>query len=396
VFRSVWADVGGGDGSRSTRDGRTALACVSVLAAIWAGGCNSIGGNVARGDRMGFNEAGAESAKEQMLLNIVRVRDGKPIYFVEIGSVMSQPTLQINGSALTFNNDQHGIFGPALRSAYPVTGDDVVDPTRQTTAGGSVQYSDTPTVAYHALASDELSRRVMSPISPAVVLYLSQCGWSLDRLLECCVQRINGVSNRPLDENGMRFGPQPEFTRAVALLKLLKDAGGVSFTMERSGGETTAVMNLSESIEGSESGMRELRGLLGYRIEGPLRLRVNGESARNEPDVIAIETRSVLGVLHALALECSSTVDRPGTDPANDPAGLTSPRASPWLRVRESLLPPADSFARVPYEGRWTYISKNDFNSKRTLSLLTYLFSLRAADVAGPAGPILTVGAGGR
>jgi hypothetical protein len=343
---------------------------------------------------MGFNEAGAESAKEQMLLNIVRVRDGKPIYFVEIGSVMSQPTLQATGSVLTFNNDQHGIYGPALRAAYPVKGDDVLDPTRQTTAHGSVQYSDTPTIAYHALTADELSRRVMAPISPVVILYLSRCGWSLDRLLDCCVQRINGVSNRPLDENGATLGPQPGFSRAVTLLKRLQDAGSLSFGIDSSGGVTTAVLQLPASVLGSDAEMRELRELLKYPLNGALRLRVTGERHRSVPDEFAMETRSVLGVLHALALECSATADREAGGQAADRADRSPSRPRQWLRVGESILPPGDSFVKVLYEGRWAYIPKTDFNSKRSLALLTYLFSLRAPEVAGPAGPLLTVGAG--
>lgn len=393
--RSVRSGVGGANSSRSTRGDRATLACISIGAMLCCAGCSTVGASVARGDRMGFNEAGSESAKEQMLLNIVRVRDGKPMYIVEIGSVISQPTFQASGSALTFHNDQHGIYGPALRSAYPVRGDDVVDPTRQTTAAGSLQYSDTPTISYHALASDELSRRVMTPIPAVVILYLSECGWSLDRLLDCCVQRINGLNNRAIGEAGATRGPEPGFTRTVQLLKQLEDTGQVAFSFEKSGGEARAVLHLPASISGLEAEMRELRERLGYPLEGALALRVTGEGARSDPDEISLQTRSILGVFQALALECGTSADRPVEKPAEATTGRTS-RPGVWLRVDESFLPPSDAFVRVPYEGRWTYIPKSDFNSKRTLSLLTYLFSLRAADVAGPSGPILTVGAGGR
>jgi hypothetical protein len=64
------------------------------------------------------------------------------------------------------------------------------------------------------------------------------------------------------------------------------------------------------------------------------------------------------------------------------------------LRIEHSRFPHVDPFVQVYFNGYWFYISKSDWSSKRTFALLTYLFSLQAADLSGAAGPLVTVGAG--
>ena len=70
---------------------------------------------------------------------------------------------------------------------------------------------------------------------------------------------------------------------------------------------------------------------------------------------------------------------------------LPAPR---WLRVEHSRLPRAEAFVQVFYRGYWFYVDDTDWTSKRTISLLTYLFSLQSSAKA-PAGPLLTVPTGG-
>ena len=89
-----------------------------VLAAAAIAGCATLGPRTIRGDRFNYNESGAESSKEQILLNIVRLRYGEPIYFLEIGSMLSQFSFQATGALSGWENDIHGAYGPALRAAW--------------------------------------------------------------------------------------------------------------------------------------------------------------------------------------------------------------------------------------------------------------------------------------
>ena len=64
------------------------------LLAVLVSGCSTVGPMTVTSDRFNYNVAGAKSNKEQMLLNLVRLRYGEPIYWLEIGSMLSQYTFQ--------------------------------------------------------------------------------------------------------------------------------------------------------------------------------------------------------------------------------------------------------------------------------------------------------------
>ena len=108
---------------------RMVVGIVAIMPILGGLGCSAIGPRSVRDDRFNYNEAGAESSKQQLLLNIIRLRYGEPLYFVEVGSMLSQFHFQAQGAMTHWQNDLHGAFGPALRAAYGVQG----DASRQTT-----------------------------------------------------------------------------------------------------------------------------------------------------------------------------------------------------------------------------------------------------------------------
>lgn len=362
------------------------------LALIVAGpGCRSIGSHTIRGDRFDYNEAGVESAKEQLLLNVVRLRYGEPIYFVEVTSMLSQFSIEATGSMSGWHNDLHGAYGPAVRAAYGLRG----DASRETTIGGNLHYSDTPTITYRPLQGEEFSRRVLAPIPPSVIVYLSQSGWSIDRLLSCCVQRINDISNRELQDTLADKTPDgSDFARLVALMKKVQDSGRSAFSIETENGVPTAVLSVPATIPGLDDEIREVRKMLGYPLEGQLYLRVTSKTVQRAPDELAMQTRSVLGAMYALAQECVVPPEHIKSQEA--PEMLCNPNNGPdgkWMRIETSRLPQLDAFAQVFYDGHWFYIAKSDWSSKRTFALLTYLFSLQASDNAVSL-PVVTVPTG--
>jgi len=362
-----------------------------------AGGCSMFGPRSVPGDRFHYNEAGVESSKEQILLNLVRLSDGKPIYFVEIGSMLSQYSFQANGAISGWRNDIHGVYGRALSAVYPNTGDPIPAPALQRTYGANLSYSDTPTIMYRPLAGAEFSNRVMAPIPLATLLHLAQSGWSIDRLLMCCAQKINGIANRALDDTPATTQPdRARFARAAFLFKRLQDAGQLEIGDESIGGVVTPVLYMPDRISRLEDEVRELRTLLGYPLEGELRLRVTPNAIRHEPDELTLDMRSVMGVMHALAQECVVPRDAARTDATHvrEVTEETDESMTGWMRIERSRLPKADPFVQVHYGGGWFSISKTDWSSKRTFALLTYLFSLQATDVGGQSAPVVTVEAG--
>jgi hypothetical protein len=146
---------------------RRILSGFAVILSASGIGCSAIGPTSIRADQFNYNAAGAESTKQQLLLNLVRLRYGEPLYFLEVGSMMSQFHFQAGGALSGWHNNLHGSYGPAVRAAYGITNE---RPTDQTEMGGNLQYSESPTITYRPLQGEEFAKRVMAPIPPSAVI----------------------------------------------------------------------------------------------------------------------------------------------------------------------------------------------------------------------------------
>jgi hypothetical protein len=92
------------------------LVCITLMAT----GCKSLGPRTIRGDRFDYNQESAQSGNEQMLLNILRVRYGEPIHFLEVASMLSQYTFVAGAELSSWENDLDVWENPALRALYGV------------------------------------------------------------------------------------------------------------------------------------------------------------------------------------------------------------------------------------------------------------------------------------
>ncbi|HVP10635.1 MAG TPA: hypothetical protein VMV94_05535 [Phycisphaerae bacterium] len=377
---------------RSAARAIPALMSALVLFESLAGGCATSAPVTVRRDRFNFNDAGAESAKEQILLNIVRLRYGEPIYFVDIGSMLSHYALTAAGSYSNYTSDLNVWNNPGLRAVYNMRGEPVPG---SHTWGANLEYTDSPTITYTPLTGEEFSNRVMAPIPPTTIIYLSKSGWSIDRLLECCVQQINDVGNTPIHE--LKEAEPPDisrFRRLAELLKKAQDSGALRLGVEYNAGQSATYLYLSPVPQEMAGEAAEVRSLLGLPEGAANRIRLSAGDTRTEPNEVAMQTRSVLATMYALAQAIPVPAEHLRNRQVSDRLPADGEEAAPkWLRVEYSHLPQVDPFAQVFYNGYWFYIDKSDWSSKRTFALLTYLFSLQAT-TKGQAEPLLTVPAG--
>jgi hypothetical protein len=373
--------------------GRGAASAVLALAtALLAAGCATSAPVTVRRDRFNFNDAGAESTKEQILLNIVRLRYGEPIYFVDIGSMLSHYELSARGGYSSYRSDLHVWNNPTLRALYGMRGEPVPG---SNTWDANLSYSDSPTITYTPLTGEEFASRVMAPIPPTTIIYLSQSGWSIDRLLGCCVQQINDVGNAPIREAAQDEAlDTSRFRRLAELLKKVQDAGYLRFGIESAAGQSATYLYLPPVPAALESEAMEVRKLLGLPSEPSQKVRLTGNALRLETNEVAMQTRSLYACMYALAqgipvpaehLRNRQTSTRPSPTEEED--------APQWLCVEHSRFPRIDPFAQVFYNGYWFYVDKSDWSSKRTFSLLTYMLSLQST-VKAQAEPVITVPAG--
>lgn len=364
---------------------------IALAVSLLATGCATSGPVTVRGDRFNFNKAGAQSTNEQILLNIVRLRYGEPIYFVDIGSMLSHYSLAAGGKVGGWRNNVDSLGSPALRAVYGV--DDYATALKSWEA--DVNYTDSPTITYSPVSGDEFAQRVMARIPVGTILELAESGWDVERLLECCVQRINNVANKAIHGTGQAtLASYDRFHKAVQLLQDAQDAQLLRFSIEFEEDRQTAYLYTPPMPESWQDQRKQFRELLDLPIGEYERLKLTTNTVKREPDELAMQTRSVLGTMYALAQDIAVPDDHLAKcQPATAPSVQGESAAPKWLRVEHSRLPLDGAFVQIYYRGYWFYVDDSDWSSKRTLSLLTYLFSLQST-AKGQAGPLLTVPAG--
>ena len=361
-----------------------ALVC-SILAI--GTGCASLGPTSLPGDRFNYNKSLARSTNEQLLLNIVRLRYGEPLHWLEVSSMLSQYSIEARVNANAWWNDLDTWNSPALRAVYGVDG----DPSEQTGVDGGVSYSDRPTISYAPVQGMDFARRLLSPVPVSIVLFFAQAGWPIDEVLQLCVDRINGLAN-PLSASPFMAADEGDaaakFERVLVLLRATQDVGRLQGAIETPPDRDEPVLVLDPTdADADAGGVEELRGILG--IDATItRIRVTPRGHANARDELAIQTRSLLGIMQVLArfVEPPEAHARRQMILKWPDIGMTRD----CLRVRYSSTPKSSVFVQIRHKGNWFYIDDADVNSKRTFALITYLYSLQASDLTSR-GPLLTV-----
>jgi len=324
-----------------------------------------------------YNQALARSWDEQLLLNLVRLRYRDTPVFLEVGSIVTRYSLggNVGGSA-----------GTNLSRAEDVN----------LGLSGGISYSEAPSVTYTPLHGEAFVRSLLSPVTTSTLVLLSRSGWSVERLLLCCVDQINGVDNaRAAAGPTPTYVPRYEtFQRVAELLRELQLAGLVRAKIDEQ--ETFQIVLLRADDGSHREAGDELRQLLGAPLDREV-FRASSGRHGHGPGEIAIVGRSLLGVLFYLSQ---------GVEPPLEhvEAGLVTRTTYPdgrdfdWALVAGKLLTvhssperPEAVAAAVFYRGYWYFIDDADLHSKSTFNLLSYLFALKAGSEPGKE-PLLVMG----
>ncbi|MGB5811063.1 MAG: hypothetical protein WBG86_11070 [Polyangiales bacterium] len=363
-----------------------------LLASSTLASCTNVGPKSIRNSRFNYNSAIVDTRNEQLLTNLVRLRYRDTPYFIEVSSIATQYVLGLGSSAAVggLGGDSGGTAAGSL--------------------GGSVSYEERPTITYTPLKGQTFVSRLLSPVPMGAIVLLSNSGWRFDRLMRCCVQRINDVWNAPT-----AAGPTPdlapdyeEFAEVARLLEDLRRAEALDLRYRR--------VRPDEELETTPLGRVGSQFLLSLRIRDVpevatqaarlkeiLDLRpdldefyLTSNPTHHSPREIGISPRALIGVMNYL----SQAVEPPQKDVKGGRVTLTRHRDGSefdWpvitkeiFRVASSATEPDNAFISVQYRGSWFYIDDSDLNSKSTFNLLDQLFQLQSGNVAG-AGPLLTL-----
>ena len=164
---------------------KSKLILVSCGLILFTTGClhPKIGPQSIPRDRAAYSSGLADSWKEQMLLNIVKLRYIDPPAFVDVSSITT-------GYSLT----QNASVGAQVNTPGATT---------QENLGVSASLGYTPTITYSPLTGSAFIQGLLTPLPPTMVFGAIQNGIPADLILLNVVISINGLKNQQATLNGI-------------------------------------------------------------------------------------------------------------------------------------------------------------------------------------------------
>lgn len=353
---------------------RRALILTSCGIGLFSTGClhPKIGPHSLPRDRADYSLSLSDSWKEQTLLNIVKFRYLDPPVFVDVGSIVSSYSLSQNASV-------GGTFQPSGSNSANI--------------GGSVGFSNSPTITYTPLTGSSYIRSLLTPLPPLLVFAAIQNGSPADGILLSSVMSINGLRNQTVSLEGLKPA-DPEFHRVRELLREIQESGAVrTYAKVDAKKEETDIIALRTNNVPPEvlAEIAELRRLLHLNPDAAEFKLVSAPLPSNDTE-LAVQTRSIEELLSNMAAQ----VEVPSEDVARHKAfpgfetGHDVPGVVPMIRIHSAKRKPEDSFVSVYYRNTWFWIEDSDLLSKRAFARLMQLFTM--ADTGSRENqPVLTI-----
>ena len=351
-----------------------------VVAIFFLTGCTGIGPKTIPRDRFNYATAISDSWKNQMLLNMVKIRYADTPVFVDVASVISQYSLE--GEIRLGASWSDGISGDGQN------------------VGGTGKYRDQPTITYAPLIGKKFSESLMTPIPPPAIFFLIQAGWPVDFVFRTCVQTINNIHNRSGAQINLREA-DPEFYRLISLLTDVQKSGAVGMRIEVGKDKKKATVfsfrakNISPEVV---TKIRSAKRILGLNPDEREFKVVYGSIPRDDTEV-AVLSRSMLEII----VEMASYIDVPDKHIAEgrtyetfigqmDVSAEFGPLITIYSDSDSDSSKPDDEFVSVRYRNHWFWIDDRDLKSKRMFSFLMLLFSFTESEKTYA--PVVTIPTG--
>jgi len=250
--------------------------CVSLLSLpLMLAACS---GPTLKGSFGGFNRSYGDTLNEQMLLNIARLQNGHPPYFLAIGAITNKFTFggevsgggawsdteggnvgRTRGTQTSENYGQtEGVLGLLSKTVQRTVGATVgatVGSVTNGNVGGGFSASSSPEFQFIPLNNSDVSQQLLQPISPKIFYTLYEQGFPVDMLMRVLVERADlkvgkqtfVLENSPTYGNRGKLVDNPgdgieecfessysRFLRACDMLRELQLEGLLSLNIETS------------------------------------------------------------------------------------------------------------------------------------------------------------------
>lgn len=341
--------------------------------------CSSMGPNSVRAGRLEYNKALGQSASEQMLLNIVKMRFLDRPVFLSVTSMTSNLSFQTELSTST----------PDVFKSTAFT----------TTVNPSLTWKDNPTITYEELTGAEYVTQMLSPIPADTIVLLLQ-SWPADMVLTLAVNEINNINNNwnPINPN-LNADAKEENDRFNELTQIIESLDAqrtlewlVTRNIETSGvtTETAILLNRPKDAK-TEKLANSLLAALGLKRadKGTTLFTVEYGLQPKNDSTIVFGTRSIQDIMSFASMD----VDIP--ESLKDMAlartlGWSDRDGYGLLHIKSSRSEPNNVAVTIPYKGYWFYVEDDDLQSKATFLLMQVLMGMQSGATSQGA-PVLTI-----
>ena len=356
-----------------------ALSILFTVALLTLSGCKSSGPNIIRSGRLEYNKALAQSASEQLLLNIVKMRFLDHPVFLKVTSMSSNISFESQiGSETT------GIFNT---TAFP------------TSFSPQFTWKDNPTVTYEELTGAEYVRQMLSPI-PAETIVLMLQSWPADIVLALAVNEINNVNNmwNPVNPgfNAAAEQEHEHFTQIIKTIQQLDAQRALEWSVTRS--SSTASNTLDTAILLNHPNDSKTQKLVNHLLtslglskaeHATTTFAVQYGVESKDDATIVFGTRSIRDILFFASLD----VDIPRSE--IDSAVPLTPHwnnvnRDRMLHIKSSESEPNNAAVAIPYRGYWYFIENNDMQSKAAFLFMQVLMGMQSGATSSGR-PVLTI-----
>jgi hypothetical protein len=309
-------------------------------------------------DRAAYSTSLSDSWKEEILLNIVKVRYLDPPIFVDVGNILASYTLAQTAS----------VGGMIM----PIGGSNA-------TLSGSVGLSNSPTITYTPMTGDAYIKGLVTPL-PAEVLFMAiENGMPADSVMLSSFLSINGLRNQRVSLKGITPA-DPDFHTVRALMRAIQVSGAVRlYVKENRQKEQTQIVALNTKNIPPEiqADIAELRRLLHLNAEAT-EFKLTSAPLPSSDTELAVQTRSIKDLLMTMAAHVRvppEDVSRQKAFPGFE-SGRDLPGVVPIIQIQSSKQKPNDALVTVNYRNNWFWIGDDDLDSKLAFGQLLELFTM--------------------
>jgi len=342
-----------------------------VATVLLLSGCASIGPATVTRDQFDYTVAISDSWKNQMLLNMVKVRYGDAPIFLDVASVITQYALETQANVAAE-------WQTPLKNNSNILG-----------IGGYGRFTDRPTITSSPLTGEKFARSLMRNIPINSILSLIQAGYPVDLVFRLCTHSINGIQNRFGGPARARQA-NPEFYPLIERMRRVQSSGAIGIKVKKTDKEESVMFVFSEKVDpGIKEDIVATREVLGLDPQANEFKVVYGSVSTSDKEIVIL-TRSIFEILMDLA----SNIEVPENHVTEKRVAPTSMDAvGPLIKIRSSQEKPSDAFVLLRYRDYWFWIDDKDLKSKNIFSSLMLLFTL--VETGGKEGaPIVTISAG--